>query len=134
MSNTSKPKKQSKPLQTASSRSVHPDTPPDSPTWQSGILDIARQFLDAVKSIQASESKEPSFAGPNIEGNTKPAEAKIRTSKSEFKTVDEVYATSLINKASLTFCFAVGIIVFPDIRSWNQHREIRWRTLINIYS
>jgi hypothetical protein len=75
---TFKVTKQIKPLQAAPSRSIHPDTPPDSPTWQSGVLDIATQFLGILKSIQAAESKESSFTGPHVEVNTKPAEAEAR--------------------------------------------------------
>jgi hypothetical protein len=64
-----------------------------------------------------------------VEGNTKPAEAKVPTSKLKFKIVDEMYAVSSITRAFLIFCFTVEIIIFPDIRSWNQYYRKRWANL-----
>jgi hypothetical protein len=87
--------KRSKPLKAATSRSSQQDTPPDSPTRPFNVTELARQFFDAAKHVQESESKEASSAGPQVEGNAKPAEARARASRLEFKTVDEVYVSSM---------------------------------------
>ena len=65
--------KRSKPLKAATSRSSQQDTPPDSPTRPFNVTELARQFFDAAKHVQESESKEASSAGPQVEGNAKPA-------------------------------------------------------------
>jgi hypothetical protein len=92
MPTQSKVSKQSKPFQAVPSRSSQPDTPPDSPTWPFNFKELAKEFFDTVKRIQESESKEASpFAGPQVEGNTEPVEARARASRLEFRAVDEVY-------------------------------------------
>jgi hypothetical protein len=95
MSSTPNVLKRSKPIKVAPSRSSQQDTPPDSPTWPFNVTELARQFFDAVKHVKESDSKEASSAGPQVEGNVKPAEARARASRLEFKTVDEVYVSSM---------------------------------------
>lgn len=95
MSRTPNVMKRGKPLKVAPSRSSQHDTPPDSPTWPFNVTELARQFFDAVKLVQESESKEASSAGPQVKEDTKPAEARARASRLEFKTVDEVYVSSM---------------------------------------
>jgi hypothetical protein len=87
--------KRSKPLKVVPPRSSQQDTPPGSPTWPFTVTELARQFFNAVKHVQESESKEASSAGPQVEGNAKPPEARARTSRLEFKTVNEVYVSSM---------------------------------------
>jgi hypothetical protein len=137
----SKVAKQSKPSQVASLRSGHPDTPPDSPTQTFSInviiSDHVQQLLDILKQATKEKSRSSEIspsAGPYVERNTQPAEAKVLASKLEFKIVDEVYVAFSIVTAFLIFCFAVGILVFPDIRSWSQHRQKKWQILTDIYS
>jgi hypothetical protein len=95
MSGTPNVMKRSKLLRIAPSKSSQQDTPPDSPTWPFNVTELARQFFDAVKDVKESDSKGASSAGPQVEGNVKPAEARARASKLEFKTVDEVYVSSI---------------------------------------
>lgn len=92
----SKALKLSKSFQAPRSPSGNPVTPPDSPTLPSNTFELARQFIETVKLIQASQptsdSKETAlYAGPQAEGNAQPEDARARASKLEYKTVDEVY-------------------------------------------
>ena len=96
MSRTPNVMKRGKPLKVAPSSSSQHDTPPDSPTWPFNVTELARQFFDAVK-LAESESKEAPSAGPQVKKDTKPAEARARASRFEFKTVDEVYVSSMCN-------------------------------------
>ena len=95
MSGTPNIMKRSKLLRAAPSKSSQQDTPPDSPTWPFNVTELARQFFDAVKRVQESESKTASPAGPQVGGSAKPAEARARASRLEFKIVDEVYVSSI---------------------------------------
>jgi hypothetical protein len=113
--------KRSKPLKVAPSSSSQQDTPPDSPTWPLNVTDLARQFFDAVKHVQESESKEASSsAGPQVEGSAKPAEARARASRFEFKTVDEVYVSSMCKCDDTELLPTAGTPRRTRTRSLNQ--------------
>ena len=93
----SKVANQSKPPQTAPSRSVHSDTPPDSPAQLLSTITLTssqfQQLLDTVKQAAggASDSEPASGTGSSTEKDNE-KKNRIRASKLEFKTVNEVYA------------------------------------------
>jgi hypothetical protein len=97
MSSTPKAKKQPKPLQAVPSRSGNPiTTPPDTPTLPFGTVELAKQFIETVKLIHTSQSKDDTalYAGPQAGGSSQSLDARARASKLEYKTVDEVYVYS----------------------------------------
>ena len=100
MSSTSKTKKPRNTSQAAPSRSGHPDTPPESPTLQSGVLDLATYFLDTVNLIHSSESKGTSVAGPQLGGNTEPVEASSTLPPGKFELAKEIIETVKLIQAS----------------------------------
>ncbi|KIW99705.1 uncharacterized protein Z518_11118 [Rhinocladiella mackenziei CBS 650.93] len=85
----SKVMRQSKGVQASLPGPNNPDTPPDSPTTQlPNPFEFAKQFLDALKSIQTSEPKGTSSAA---ETNAQQSEPISRASKLEVKEVHEVW-------------------------------------------
>jgi hypothetical protein len=103
MSSKPKAKKQGKPSQAVPPKSGPPEAPPNSPVqfFSAGVITpehIHRILNILEQSIQRKSvsSKISSSAAPQVEGDTKPTEAKARASKLEYKTVDEVYVASLL--------------------------------------
>ncbi len=128
--------KQSNPPQATPLKSNPPDTPPNSPTTSiPNPLEFAQQVIDTVKLIQISESKKTSpSAEPYIKEDTKPAEAKARASKLKYKTVDEVYVSSLLLRLFWRFYRIIGMATYPGTKSRSQPPKKRWYILTNIHS
>jgi len=103
MPNAVKVTKPSKTRLATPSTSCRLDTPPNSPTLspskQTFTVELAKQVIETIKLIQASQAgTAPTEISPTAEpedlGNAQPAEARARASRLQFKTVDEVYAPS----------------------------------------
>jgi hypothetical protein len=94
---SSKAVKASKTFQYQRSTSGNPVTfPPDNPILPSGAFELARKFLETLKSIHASQSTSGSgdisvYDGTQAEGNFQLQDERVRASKLEHKEVDEIY-------------------------------------------
>jgi hypothetical protein len=85
----------SKITEAAPSASRRADTPPSSPTLppsgQAITVENVREFMDLLKVWVATQAIPTPVKAPVAVENSPPEEARLRASRLEYKTVDEVY-------------------------------------------
>jgi hypothetical protein len=101
MSSTSKARKPSNPPR-ATSGSTHQDIPPDSPSQVLSANTITsehvQQFLDILKQANQATSGPTSGADPSVEKHDEKKD-RVRASKIDFKTVNQMYAPCSQNES-----------------------------------